>query len=136
LQCSGRQRRGYGWRMLDWTACTMREYGARALLLELKSQRLMPGRDATDMDEEFIGWEERDVLLARLLELRTYAALADAFVSMFERALKVGSKLNFWKTNPMLLLRNLVRWPSERVAKSTPSMVTLPESARVRPPRR
>jgi segregation and condensation protein A len=57
-----------------------------AILLELKSQRLLPGRDVMDPDEEFVGWEERDVLLARLLELRTYAALADSFVSMFERA--------------------------------------------------
>ncbi len=57
-----------------------------AILLEMKSQRLLPGRDATEPDEEFVGWEERDVLLARLLELRTYAGLADAFVSLFERA--------------------------------------------------
>ena len=57
-----------------------------AVLLEMKSQRLLPGREAGEPDEEFVGWEERDVLLARLLELRTYAALADAFVSLFERA--------------------------------------------------
>ena len=38
-----------------------------AILLELKSQRLLPGRDALEPDEEFVGWEERDVLLARLL---------------------------------------------------------------------
>jgi segregation and condensation protein A len=57
-----------------------------AVLLEMKSQRLLPGRDNGELDEEFVGWEERDVLLARLLELRTYAALADAFVSLFERA--------------------------------------------------
>jgi segregation and condensation protein A len=57
-----------------------------AILLELKSQRLLPGRDSAEPDEEFVGWEERDVLLARLLELRTYAALADAFVSLLERA--------------------------------------------------
>ena len=57
-----------------------------AILLEMKSQRLLPGRDSTEPDEEFLGWEERDVLLARLLELRTYAGLADAFVSLFERA--------------------------------------------------
>lgn len=57
-----------------------------AILLEMKSHRLLPGRDETEPDEEFIGWEERDVMLARLLELRTYAALADAFVSLFERA--------------------------------------------------
>jgi len=57
-----------------------------SILLEMKSLRLLPGRDALEPDEEFVGWEERDVLLARLLELRTYAALADAFVSLFERA--------------------------------------------------
>ena len=57
-----------------------------AILLEMKSRSLLPGRDGTEPDEEFVGWEERDVLLARLLELRTYAALADAFVSLFERA--------------------------------------------------
>lgn len=48
-----------------------------ALLLELKSQRLLPGPDDVDADEETIGLEERDVLLARLLELRAYAAIAD-----------------------------------------------------------
>jgi segregation and condensation protein A len=57
-----------------------------AILLEMKSRSLLPGRDDTEPDEEFIGWEERDVLLARLLELRTYAALSDAFVSLLERA--------------------------------------------------
>jgi segregation and condensation protein A len=57
-----------------------------SILLEMKSRRLLPGRDNTEPDEEFVGWEERDVLLARLLELRTYSALADAFVSLFERA--------------------------------------------------
>jgi segregation and condensation protein A len=53
----------------------------------------LPGRDGTEPDEEFIGWEERDVLLARLLELRTYAALADAFVSLFERASRAFPRL-------------------------------------------
>jgi segregation and condensation protein A len=64
-----------------------------AILLEMKSRRLLPGRDVTEPDEEFVGWEERDVLLARLLELRTYAALADAFVSLFERASRAFPRL-------------------------------------------
>ncbi len=33
-----------------------------------------------------IGWEERDLLLARLLECRAYAAAADVFVAMAEQA--------------------------------------------------
>ena len=57
-----------------------------SILLEIKSQRLLPGRDDAEPDEEFVGWEERDVLLARLLDLRTYAAVADTFVSLFDRA--------------------------------------------------
>lgn len=57
-----------------------------SILVEMKSHRLLPGPENGEVDEEFIGWEERDVLLARLLELRTYAALSDAFVSLFERA--------------------------------------------------
>ena len=64
-----------------------------AVLLDMKSQRLLPGRESGELDEEFVGWEERDVLLARLLELRTYAALADAFVSLFERAGRAYARL-------------------------------------------
>ena len=64
-----------------------------AVLLEMKSHRLLPGRESGEIDEEFVGWEERDVLLARLLELRTYSALADAFVSLFERASRAYPRL-------------------------------------------
>ncbi len=64
-----------------------------SILLEMKSRSLLPGRDDTEPDEEFVGWEERDVLLARLLELRTYAALSDAFVSLLERATRAYPRL-------------------------------------------
>jgi hypothetical protein len=64
-----------------------------SILVEMKSQRLLPGRDKSDPDEEFIGWEERDVLLARLLELRTYGAAADHFTSLFERAARSFPRL-------------------------------------------
>src|SRR5664280_3510896 len=47
-----------------------------AILLEMKSQELLPDRDSAEPDEEFVGWEERDVMLARLLELRTSASAA------------------------------------------------------------
>src|SRR5947208_5572812 len=39
-----------------------------ATLIELKARRLLPGRDDVELDEEFSLWEERDLLLARLLE--------------------------------------------------------------------
>ena len=43
-----------------------------AILVELKTRRLLPGRDDVDMDEELALWEERDLLLARLLECKTF----------------------------------------------------------------
>jgi segregation and condensation protein A len=55
-----------------------------AILVELKSQRLLPGPDDVDPEDELIGWDDRDLLLARLLECRAYAAVADAFVAMAE----------------------------------------------------
>lgn len=57
-----------------------------AVLVELKSRKLLPGPDDVDDDEELCGFEERDRLLARLLELQAYAAAADAFALMTEQA--------------------------------------------------
>jgi segregation and condensation protein A len=57
-----------------------------ALLVEIKSRRLLPGPDDVEPDEELAGWEERDLLLARLLECQAYAAAADAFSALMERA--------------------------------------------------
>jgi segregation and condensation protein A len=57
-----------------------------AVLVELKSRKLLPGPDEVDDDEELSGFEERDRLLARLLELQAYAAAADAFCLLIERA--------------------------------------------------
>jgi segregation and condensation protein A len=43
-----------------------------ATLIELKSRRLLPAGDDLDLDEELALWEERDLLLARLLECKTF----------------------------------------------------------------
>ena len=43
-----------------------------ATLVELKTRRLLPGRDDIELDEELALWEERDLLLARLLECKTF----------------------------------------------------------------
>jgi segregation and condensation protein A len=43
-----------------------------ATLVELKARRLLPGSDDVDLDEELSLWEERDLLLARLLECKTF----------------------------------------------------------------
>jgi segregation and condensation protein A len=43
-----------------------------ATLVELKARRLLPGDDRLDLDDELALWEERDLLLARLLECKTF----------------------------------------------------------------
>jgi segregation and condensation protein A len=45
-------------------------------LVELKARRLLPGREEIDLDEELALWEERDLLLARLLECKTFKDVA------------------------------------------------------------
>jgi segregation and condensation protein A len=43
-----------------------------ATLVELKARRLLPGRDDVEIDEELSRFEERDLLLARLLDCKTF----------------------------------------------------------------
>lgn len=43
-----------------------------ATLVELKTKRLLPGDDEVDLDDDLSLWEERDLLLARLLECKTF----------------------------------------------------------------
>jgi segregation and condensation protein A len=77
-------------------------------LIELKSRRLLPGPDDVDPDEELVGWEERDLLLARLLECQAYAAAADGFALLLEQAARsvprtAGLDLDFVVNAPDLL---------------------------------
>ena len=77
-------------------------------LIELKSRRLLPGPDEVDTDEELVGWEERDLLLARLLECQAYAAAADGFALLLEQAARAvprtaGLDLDFVVHAPDLL---------------------------------
>jgi segregation and condensation protein A len=57
-----------------------------SLLVELKSRRLLPVPEDVDSDEELIGLEQRDLLLARLVELQAYSAVALDFGILIERA--------------------------------------------------
>jgi len=43
-----------------------------ATLVELKSRRLLPDEGDGELDDELAIWEERDLLLARLLECKTF----------------------------------------------------------------
>ncbi|MFM7685596.1 MAG: segregation and condensation protein A [Actinomycetota bacterium] len=55
-------------------------------LVELKARRLLPGRDDIDLDEELALWEERDLLLARLLECKTFKDVAAVFSRLADDA--------------------------------------------------
>lgn len=57
-----------------------------ATLVELKTRRLLPGRDDGDLDEELALWEERDQLLARLLECKTFKDAAKVLTQMADDA--------------------------------------------------
>jgi segregation and condensation protein A len=57
-----------------------------AVLVELKVRRLLPAPVPVDLDEEIELWSQRDVLLARLLECRTYKQAAQALQQLSLRA--------------------------------------------------
>jgi segregation and condensation protein A len=57
-----------------------------ATLVELKARRLLPGPADVELDDEFALWEERDLLLARLVECKTFKDVAKVFGALTEDA--------------------------------------------------
>lgn len=57
-----------------------------ATLIELKTRGLLPGREDVDIDEELALWEERDLLLARLLECKTFKDVSAELALLAGRA--------------------------------------------------
>jgi segregation and condensation protein A len=57
-----------------------------ATLVELKSRRLLPTSDEMDLDDELALWEERDLLLHRLVECKTFKEAALALQTMSSEA--------------------------------------------------
>ena len=57
-----------------------------ATLVELKTRRLLPGSGDVDLDEELALWEERDLLLARLIECKTFKDVAQVFSGLADEA--------------------------------------------------
>ncbi|MBK5221500.1 MAG: segregation/condensation protein A [Acidimicrobiia bacterium] len=58
-----------------------------ATLVELKTRRLLPDQDGIDLDDELALWEERDLLLTRLLECKTFK---DAAVVLHQLEIEAG----------------------------------------------
>lgn len=57
-----------------------------ATLVELKARRLLPGPTTLEVDEELALFEERDLLLARLIEAKTYRDASAAFERLAQAA--------------------------------------------------
>jgi segregation and condensation protein A len=121
-----------------------------AILIELKSQKLLPGPEVVDDDEDLVGWEERDLLLSRLLECRAYSATADVFVALAEQASRsvpreAGLDDDFVVHAPDLqaYLRGSAERPAPRVdlshvtvdtvsvSEAVTELIAMPESERV-----
>ena len=76
-----------------------------ATLVELKCRRLLPNDEGIDLDEEFGLWEERDLLLARLLECKTFkdaAAVLESMVDTADRSVprREGLEEQFYDLSP------------------------------------
>jgi segregation and condensation protein A len=57
-----------------------------ATLIELKTRRLLPGDDDLDLDDELALWSERDLLLTRLVECKTFKDAAIALQGLANEA--------------------------------------------------
>jgi len=57
-----------------------------ATLIQLKCRRMLPGPEEVDLDEELALWEERDLLLARLLECKTFKDAGRALAELAAEA--------------------------------------------------
>ncbi len=83
-----------------------------ATLVELKARRLLPGRDDIEIDEELSRFEERDLLLARLLDCKTFQDAAKVLHSK----LTEGSKTFARTVGPEEPFRSMAPDPLERVS--------------------
>jgi segregation and condensation protein A len=82
-----------------------------ATLVELKARRLLPGRDDVDLDEELLRFEERDLLLARLLECKTFQDAAKVLHARLQEARRTIGR----SVGPEEPFRSLAPDPLERV---------------------
>ena len=57
-----------------------------ATLVELKTRRLLPATDDGDLDDDLALWEERDLLLARLIECKTFKNAATVLAALLAAA--------------------------------------------------
>ncbi len=79
-----------------------------ATLVELKTKRLLPNESDIDLDDELALWEERDLLLSRLLECKTFKDAAKVLQHLSAEASRsyprvAGLEERFYNLAPDLL---------------------------------
>src|SRR5204862_6583054 len=79
--------------------------------VDLKARRLLPGRDDIDLDEELMRFEERDFLLARLLECKTFQDAAKVLHEILVEARRTVART----AGPEEPFRSLAPDPLERL---------------------
>ena len=110
-----------------------------ATLVELKTRRLLPNSTDIDLDEEFALWEERDLLLARLIECKTFKDVAQVFSHLADEAdlsfpRTVGPDERFAGLMPDLLEGTSVRrLQSAAIRALTPKPVPIVDLFHVNP---
>ncbi len=82
-----------------------------ATLVELKTRRLLPAPEDLELDEELLRFEERDLLLARLLECKTFQDAAASLSALMRAADRSLPRV----AGPEEPFRSLVPDPLERV---------------------
>ncbi len=82
-----------------------------ATLVELKARRLLPTPEDLELDEELLRFEERDLLLARLLDCKTFQDAAGALGALMRAADRSVART----AGPEEPYRSLVPDPLERL---------------------
>lgn len=110
-----------------------------ATLVDLKARRLLPNSSDIDLDDELAIWEERDLLLARLLEAKTFKDVAGVFARLADDASRsfpriVGPDERFAAAVPDLLEgTTVVRLRNAAVRALTPRPVPVVDLFHVSP---
>ena len=110
-----------------------------ATLVDLKARRLLPNMGDMDLDEELALWEERDMLLARLLEAKTFKDVAGVFARLADDADRsfartVGPDERFNDVLPdMLEGTSLKRFQNAAIKALTPRPVPVVDLFHVTP---
>ncbi len=110
-----------------------------ATLVELKARRLLPDESDIDLDDELALWEERDLLLARLLEAKTFKDVAGVFAGLADEASRsfprvVGPDERFDEVTPDLLEgTTIARLRNAAIRALTPKPVPVVDLFHVNP---